>query len=68
MTDSQKAHLLAGLAGCALPTAEKYLRGEPIKGAHLRVRLADASKRLDSIARDSAPPEKSAGRRTPSNA
>lgn len=57
MTHSQKAHLLAGLAGCALPTAEKYLRGEPIKGAHLQARLSDAAKRLDSIARDGAQPE-----------
>lgn len=50
MTDSQKAHLLAGLAGCDTKTAQRHLRGEAIKGAHLRERLARATKRVNALA------------------
>jgi len=50
MDDGQKTLLLAGLAGCARDTARKYLRGEPIKGANLRARLATAQQQLAKLA------------------
>lgn len=49
MTDSQRAYLVAGISGAHLRTVVKYLRGEPVKGAHLRERLAAAVRQVDSM-------------------
>ena len=69
MIEQQRVLMIAALAGADPRTVRKQIvGGKPAHGAVLRQRITDASKRLDSIARDQTSSENSAGRRKPSNA
>ncbi len=69
MIEQQRVLMIAALAGADPRTVRKQIvGGKPAHGAVLRQRITDAARQVDSITRDETSSEKSAGRRTPSNA
>lgn len=52
----QLAYLIAGRSGAALQTVEKFLRGEPVRGESLRIRLQDAKTWAEQNGAAPAPP------------
>jgi hypothetical protein len=55
ITRAQRTAVIAALAGVDRRTAERFVKGEQIRSAINRERLADAARRADAMARGDSP-------------